>query len=148
LGWIYKTVSANTTNSTYFSFATSAPGNVVSAIEDNVNGSWSVVEGTVNERCHIEKEAIIGLYRMVLKELVSGIDSSLRITAIPLTPILTNITITNSTKWFISSNCQRLAVAPTIFTMNANRDGFTPTSATPVPFTAWDQEMSTAVISG
>lgn len=124
LGWIYKTISGNTTNSTYFRFSPNATGNVVSATEPVVAGSWSVVDGTANERCHIEKEATSPQYRMILREPVSATNSSLRITPISLTTLLAGATINASTRWFISPNCQRLAVATRMFMMNANRNAF------------------------
>jgi len=138
LGWIYKTISGNTTNSTYFRFSPNATGNVVSAPESGVAGSWSVIDGTANGRCHVEKEATSAQYRMVLREPVSPTNSSLRITPISLTSLLAGATINASTRWFISPNCQRLAVATRMFMMNSNGNAFVSMSPTPVQFSAWD----------
>ena len=151
LGWIYKTVASNTTNSTYFRFTPNATGNVATAVENSVPGTWSVIDSTVNERCHVEKEASSSQYRLVLREpvTVSATNSTLRITAIALTSLLSgNATpITTSTRWFISPDCSRLAVAAKMLIIDANRTGFISMSTTPVNFTAWELQMDTAILS-
>jgi hypothetical protein len=55
---------------------TGAIGSAVRASESSIDGSWSVIDGTANQRCHIEKEATSG-YRMVLKKKVIAAVSSL-----------------------------------------------------------------------
>jgi hypothetical protein len=61
---------------------------------------------------------------MVLKEKVNTAPPTLKITAITLTSVLTGLTITDSSTWYISSNCERFAVANRTFKMNPAKDGF------------------------
>jgi hypothetical protein len=86
---------------------TGAIGSAVRASESSIDGSWSVIDGTANQRCHIEKEATSG-YRMVLREKISatvGTNASLKITSISLTTLLAGLTITDSSQWFIARLC-------------------------------------------
>lgn len=122
---------------------------MVSAVENSIPGTWSVIDSTVNERCHVEREATSSQYRLVLREPVSATNSSLRISTISLTSLLsvTSVPITGSTRWFISPDCSRLAVAAKMLIVNANRDGFVSMSTTPVNFTAWELRMNAAILS-